>query len=152
MDKIICLLSSHDRKRTPYYTIPVLWLSLSESVLVLSVLSLSSLVFKIMSTYMGGILMTVASLIDILSKLPQDIDVMIEYMPRRHEYITEFAIGVRADEDKAVILGITDTFDWLRALYVRNFAEIEILVPKIFEKSGYKIYIKSKDMNNTHIL
>lgn len=55
--------------------------------------------------------MTAKQLILILSTLPSDTQVMIEYMPRPHEYITECVLGVRASEGIAVIMGMTDSFD-----------------------------------------
>lgn len=55
--------------------------------------------------------MTAEQLILILSALPSDTQIMIEYMPRPHEYIAEYVLGVRASEGVAVIMGVTDSFD-----------------------------------------
>jgi hypothetical protein len=53
--------------------------------------------------------MTVKQLRTVLENLDDDDAVMIEYMPRRHEYITEFAVGVRITDDETVtIFGVTE--------------------------------------------
>ena len=53
--------------------------------------------------------MTVKQLRTVLENLDDDDAVMIEYMPRRHEYITELAVGVRiTDDDSITILGVTE--------------------------------------------
>ena len=53
--------------------------------------------------------MTVKQLKTVLDNIDDDNVVMIEYMPRRHEYITELAVGVRiTDDDSITILGVTE--------------------------------------------
>ena len=52
--------------------------------------------------------MKVAELKKILETLEEDSDVLIEYTPRRHEYIAEHIFGVRAEENTVYILGVTD--------------------------------------------
>ena len=53
--------------------------------------------------------MTVKQLKLVLDSLDEDTAVMIEYMPRRHEYVTEFAVGVRITDDETVtIFGVTE--------------------------------------------
>jgi len=53
--------------------------------------------------------MTVKQLRTVLENLDDDDAVMIEYMPRRHEYITEFAVGVRiTNDDTVTIFGVTE--------------------------------------------
>ena len=53
--------------------------------------------------------MTVKQLKLVLDNLDEDTAVMIEYMPRRHEYITEYAVGVRiTDDDTITIFGVTE--------------------------------------------
>lgn len=71
--------------------------------------------------------MVVAQLKKILNHVEDDAPVLIEYMTSRHEYVTEFAMGVRIDVDMddddlneegepaeypaLVILGITEDLD-----------------------------------------
>ena len=52
--------------------------------------------------------MTIGQLKNIFEKF--DDDVLIEYMPRAHEYITEHVIGVRAESSarQIVLLGVTE--------------------------------------------
>lgn len=52
--------------------------------------------------------MTVEQLSEILSVLPPDNEVMIEYQPRAHEWITEAVLGVRSNGSNTVILGVTE--------------------------------------------
>ena len=54
--------------------------------------------------------MKVAELKKILEKTDDDADVLIEYMPRAHEYIAEIVIGTRAEQAKGAIylFGATD--------------------------------------------
>lgn len=54
--------------------------------------------------------MTIGELKNIFEKFDDDDDVLIEYMPRRHEYITEHIIGVRAESGsrQIVLLGVTE--------------------------------------------
>lgn len=52
--------------------------------------------------------MTVEELFAILSVLPRENEVMIEYQPRAHEYITEAVMGVRTNDNNTVILGVTE--------------------------------------------
>ena len=54
--------------------------------------------------------MTIGELKNIFEKFDDDDDVLIEYMPRRHEYITEHVIGVRAESGsrQIVLLGVTE--------------------------------------------
>lgn len=56
--------------------------------------------------------MTVEELIEMLSHIPKDYTVFIEYMPRAHEYISELALGLRADHmrNNVILFGPTDTF------------------------------------------
>ena len=55
--------------------------------------------------------MTAETLIKILSLADPDTEIMIEYLPRPHEYITEYALGVRMEDSNAVIFGVTSTLD-----------------------------------------
>lgn len=55
--------------------------------------------------------MTVRELMNILSLQEEDAEVMIEYMPRAHEYITEYAFGARCTDDVVVLMGVTDMGD-----------------------------------------
>jgi hypothetical protein len=57
--------------------------------------------------------MTVEELIEMFSHIPKDYTVLIEYMPRAHEYISELALGLRADHmrNNVIIFGPTDTFE-----------------------------------------
>lgn len=53
--------------------------------------------------------MTNAQLQLVLEQLNPDAEIFIEYMPRRHEYVKEYLIGVRAeDEDAVTLFGITE--------------------------------------------
>lgn len=52
--------------------------------------------------------MTVEQLSKILSILPQDNEVMIEYQPRAHEWVTEAVLGVRTTDSNTIILGVTE--------------------------------------------
>jgi len=52
--------------------------------------------------------MTVGQLKLVLGNLDDDTAVMIEYMPRRDEYITEYAVGVRIEDDTITIFGVTE--------------------------------------------
>ena len=52
--------------------------------------------------------MTVEQLSAILSVQPPDNEIMIEYQPRAHEWITEAALGVRTDDSHTIILGVTE--------------------------------------------
>ena len=52
--------------------------------------------------------MTVEQLSEILSVLPPDNEVMIEYQPRAHEWITEAVLGVRTNDSNTIILGVTE--------------------------------------------
>lgn len=55
--------------------------------------------------------MTVRELMNILSLQEEDAEVMIEYMPRRHEYITEYVLGARCSDDIVVLMGVTEMGD-----------------------------------------
>jgi hypothetical protein len=66
---------------------------------------------NIMSIFKEDILMTAETLIKILSLADPDTEIMIEYLPRPHEYITEYALGVRMEDNSAVIFGVTSTLD-----------------------------------------
>lgn len=55
--------------------------------------------------------MTVKDVKRILEHQNDDAEVMIEYTPRRHEYITEVMLGVRATENLVVFLGVTELCD-----------------------------------------
>lgn len=52
--------------------------------------------------------MTVEQLINILNVLPRENEVLIEYQPRAHEWITEVVFAVRANDETVTILGVTD--------------------------------------------
>lgn len=54
--------------------------------------------------------MKVAELKKILEKTDESADVLIEYMPRAHEYIAEIVMGTRAERAKGAIylFGATD--------------------------------------------
>ena len=52
--------------------------------------------------------MTVEQLSNILSVLPPENEVMIEYQPRAHEWITEAVLGVRTNDSNTIILGATE--------------------------------------------
>ena len=52
--------------------------------------------------------MTVGQLKLVLGNLDDDTAVMIEYMPRRDEYITEYAVGVCIEDDTITIFGVTE--------------------------------------------
>ena len=52
--------------------------------------------------------MTVEQLSNILSVLPPENEVMIEYQPRADEYQTEAICGVRTSDNLTVILGVTE--------------------------------------------
>ena len=52
--------------------------------------------------------MTVEQLSEILSVLPPDNEILIEYQPRAHEWITEAVLGVRVNDDIVTILGVTE--------------------------------------------
>lgn len=52
--------------------------------------------------------MTVEQLMNILDVLPRESEVLIEYQPRAHEWITEAVLGVRANDETVTILGVTD--------------------------------------------
>lgn len=53
--------------------------------------------------------MTVGQLKTVLSSIQdEDAAVMIEYTPQPHEYIAEFAIGVRLEDDTVTIFGVTE--------------------------------------------
>ena len=52
--------------------------------------------------------MTVEQLSNILSVLPPENEVMIEYQPRANEYQTEAICGVRTSDNLTVILGVTE--------------------------------------------
>ena len=52
--------------------------------------------------------MTVKELQNILSLQKEEAEVMIEYMPRAHEYITEYILGARCTDDVVVLMGFTD--------------------------------------------
>lgn len=55
--------------------------------------------------------MTVEQLINILSLQDKDAEVMIEYMPRAHEYVAEYIVGARCTDDQVVLMGITEFGD-----------------------------------------
>lgn len=55
--------------------------------------------------------MLVKDLKRILEHQNDDAEVMIEYTPRRHEYITEVLLGARCTSDVVVLLGITELCD-----------------------------------------
>ncbi len=55
--------------------------------------------------------MTVKELMNILSLQEEGAEVMIEYMPRAHEYITEYVLGARCSDDIVVLMGITEMGD-----------------------------------------
>ena len=55
--------------------------------------------------------MTVKDLKRILDCQNDDAEVMIEYTPRRHEYITEVLLGARCNDEVVVLLGITELCD-----------------------------------------
>ena len=48
--------------------------------------------------------MTVEQLSEILAVLPPDNEIMIEYQPRAHEWITEAVLGVRTNDSNTIIL------------------------------------------------
>lgn len=57
--------------------------------------------------------MTISELKKILEKFDSendDDDVLIEYMPRPHEFVTEHIIGVRSEspEHRVVLMGVTE--------------------------------------------
>ena len=52
--------------------------------------------------------MTVEQLLNILSVLPPENEIMIEYQPRAHEWITEAVLGVRVNDETVTILGVTE--------------------------------------------
>ncbi len=52
--------------------------------------------------------MTVEQLSNILSVLPPENEVMIEYQPCANEYQTEAVCGVRTSDNLTVILGVTE--------------------------------------------
>ena len=52
--------------------------------------------------------MTVEQLSNILSVLPPENEVMIEYQPRANEYQTEAICVVRTSDNLTVILGVTE--------------------------------------------
>ena len=52
--------------------------------------------------------MTVEQLSNILSVLPPENEIMIEYQPRANEYRTEAVCGVRTNDNLTVILGVTE--------------------------------------------
>lgn len=57
--------------------------------------------------------MTVGQLKTVLSSIQdEDAAVMIEYTPQPYEYITEFAVGVRIEDDTVTIMGITQLGDF----------------------------------------
>jgi hypothetical protein len=45
---------------------------------------------------------------NILDVLPRESEVLIEYQPRAHEWITEAVLGVRASDEIVTIMGVTD--------------------------------------------
>jgi len=58
--------------------------------------------------------MTIGELKKIFERFDDDDDVLIEYMPRRHQYITEPVVdvlGVRAESGshQIILLGVTET-------------------------------------------
>ena len=52
--------------------------------------------------------MTVEQLSNILSVLPPENEIMIEYQPRAHEWVTEAVLGVRTNDSNTIILGVTE--------------------------------------------
>ena len=52
--------------------------------------------------------MTVEQLINILNVFLTDNEIMIEYQPRAHEWITEAVLGVRTNDSNTIILGVTE--------------------------------------------
>ena len=52
--------------------------------------------------------MTVEQLLNVLSVLPLEDEVLIEYQPCANEWITEAVLGVRASDDTVTILGVTE--------------------------------------------
>lgn len=55
--------------------------------------------------------MTVGQLRSIIEHYDDEDAVLIEYMPRPHEYIAEYAIGVRLEDDTVTIMGATELND-----------------------------------------
>lgn len=55
--------------------------------------------------------MTVGQLRSILEHYDDEDAVLIEYMPWPHEYIAEYAIGVRLEDDTVTIMGATELND-----------------------------------------
>lgn len=55
--------------------------------------------------------MTVEMLQNVLQNLNPDAEVFIEYVPRAHQYVTEYALGVRATDEEVVIFGHTEMLD-----------------------------------------
>lgn len=52
--------------------------------------------------------MTVEQLSNILSVLPPENEILIEYQPRAHEWVTEEVLGVRTNDSNTIILGVTE--------------------------------------------
>lgn len=52
--------------------------------------------------------MTVEQLSNILSVLPPENEVLIEYQSRANEYRTEAVLGVRTNDSNTIILGVTE--------------------------------------------
>ena len=52
--------------------------------------------------------MTVEQLSNILSVLPPENEIMIEYQPRANEYRIEAVLGVRTNDSNTIILGVTE--------------------------------------------
>ena len=53
-------------------------------------------------------IMTVEQLSNILSVLPPENEILIEYQPRAHEWVTEAVLGVRTNDSNTIILGVTE--------------------------------------------
>lgn len=52
--------------------------------------------------------MTVEQLSNILSVLPPENEILIEYQPRAHEWVAEEVFGVRTNDSNTIILGVSE--------------------------------------------